>query len=126
MINLFDSVMNNAKEQCVIDFIDRIWNNGRFDETSRYLHPSFKDHGLPVNCQNQLGFILYLKALGKECRHQTSIEDIACEGNMVMVRFKIESVRLTEELLETRFGHRYFRMEDDQIIDHWEVFDNKW
>jgi predicted SnoaL-like aldol condensation-catalyzing enzyme len=117
--------MPNVKKQCVIDFIDCIWNKGRFEQASLYLHPLFKDHGLPADCQNRFGFILYLKALAKECRHKTTVQYLVCEGNMVMIRFKIESICTADESIETRFGHRYFRMADDQIIDHWEVFDNK-
>ncbi|MCE7072569.1 ester cyclase [Dyadobacter sp. CY327] len=115
--------MENLNQQCAIGFIEDIWNMGRFEKLGNYLHADFCDHSLPDFCQNRYGLILYLKALGRELKHHTSMEEITCEGELVVIRFSLLSSRRTSHQDEKSvvLGYRYLRMQENKIVDHWEM-----
>ncbi|WP_026632508.1 ester cyclase [Dyadobacter alkalitolerans] len=115
--------MENLNQQCAVGFIEDIWNMGRFEKLSNYLHADFRDHSLPKFCQNRFGLILYLKAVKKELRHHTSIEELTCEGELVVIRFSLLSSRRDSQQDEKSVvrGYRYLRMRENKIIDHWEM-----
>jgi predicted SnoaL-like aldol condensation-catalyzing enzyme len=115
--------MENLNQQCAVGFIEDIWNMGRFEKLGNYLHADFCDHSLPDFCQNKFGLILYLKAMGKELKHHTWIEELTCQRELVVIRFILLSTCKNSNQDENSIvrGYRYLRMQENKIIDHWEM-----
>ena len=119
--------MEVSNRKFAAEFIEEIWNNNRFDTLSEFLAPEFKDHSLPFpGLQNRAGLVLYIKKLTHVFCHKTTIEGIACEGDMVYMQVKIElQARLNysgQSLQKINLlGYRYLKFNNQKITDHWEA-----
>lgn len=116
-------------EDCVRDFIDRIWNKCIFSEMEHYLHRDFIDHSMPFyHFKNQNGLLLYLRELNDRVCHQTVIVELVVVKNYILLDTRIHA---TPVQLETETEHpdeiinaiRLFKIQDRKIIAHWEFID---
>ena len=96
-----------------------------------FLHPDFRDFSQPfLAVQNTSGLRLYLKEIGKVFTHKTSIQDLACEGELVSLKVKIDFTLIEiPDLIEAGYhvislsGYRYLKMSEGRILNHWDDLD---
>jgi predicted SnoaL-like aldol condensation-catalyzing enzyme len=119
--------MQDLNSICVTGFIEKIWNEKKFDLIFDFVHHRFKDHSLPiVGYQNSSALVHYIRAIGKTLHHTTFIENLVCESNMVTVQIKIELHTVNSDLDDTQCykgfveGYRFFKLSDQKIVEHWE------
>jgi predicted SnoaL-like aldol condensation-catalyzing enzyme len=116
-------------EDCVRDFIDRIWNKCIFSEMEQYLHRDFIDHSMPFHhFKNQNGLLLYLQELNGRVHHRTVIVELIVLKNYVLLDTRIHATPIQLET-ESEYHNeiinaiRLFRIQDGKIIAHWEFID---
>ena len=78
--------------------------------------------------QNSIGLSIYLKQLSDCFQHKTIIEGVACEDDMVYIKFLIELLPIIRcdgyiECKITISGYRYLKFAEGKIIDHWEIIE---
>jgi predicted SnoaL-like aldol condensation-catalyzing enzyme len=117
------------QEDCVRDFIERIWNEGIFSEMGQYLHQDFIDHSMPFHhFKNENGLLFYLQELSRRVRHHAVIVDLVVINNFILLDTRIhvtlvQSENEGEQYSENINAMRLFRMEDGKIKEHWEFID---
>jgi predicted ester cyclase len=118
-------------KELVISYIYDIWNKEKFERLFTYIHPDFIDHSLPKPLPtNSEGLMLWIMGTSKSFEHKTTIEDMVCEDNKVMIRVKMQmkhiglwrAIEPTGAEIAT-VGYRHFRIEDGKIIEHWALVD---
>lgn len=121
-------LMEELYKNCAFGFIENIWNNGRFDKLSDFLHPAFRDHSMPFFAvQNESGLRQYIQKLSQEFTHKTVVDAFSCEGDMVALSitielksFQISGYDYLQDQPVVLRGFRYLRMLDGKIRDHWD------
>ena len=123
--------MSTKNKTIVLNFIEEIWNENRYDKIDEYLSPNFIDYGLPPNLPaNREGTKLWVIGTSKSFEHKTAIEDSVCEENRVMLKIKMQlkHIGVWRDIEPTNLeistvGYRFFKLSDDKIIEHWALID---
>jgi hypothetical protein len=75
----------------VQNFITRIWNNREFDRLDNFLHPEFKDYGLPALFPpNKEGTKKWIIDTGLSFEHKTVIEDQVTQGEKSIIKIRMD------------------------------------
>jgi len=123
--------MSTQNKSIVLDFIEEIWNNNRFDKLDSFIHPSFKDYSLSEPLLgSHAGLEMWVRETGKSFEHRTIIEESACEGNTVILRIKMllkhigkwRDIEPTGAEITT-VGYRCFKLSDGLITEHHALID---
>lgn len=118
-------------KQLAANFIEDIWNQQQFDKLDRYLHPDYVDHSLPtVFSPDRAGLLKWIQATSQSFSHQTIIEDQVTEGNKTILKITMmmthiglwRGIEATGAQVRTT-GYRFYRMADNQLIEHWAAID---
>jgi len=124
---------NNLEQNkhLVANFIEAIWNKGRFDELGAYIHPDFVDHSLPAAFAADVeGLKRWITATGQSFEHRSLIEAQVTEGDRSMIKIRMflkhigpwRGIEPTGVEITT-VGYRYFRLVGGRIIEHWALLD---
>jgi predicted ester cyclase len=122
---------NLLKKELIIGFIYNIWNKEQFERILDFIHPDFVDHSLPNPLpKNSEGLMLWIMGTSKSFEHKTTIEDMVCEDDKVMVKIRMNmkhigiwrNIEPTGAEIST-IGYRHFRIKNDKIIEHWALVD---
>ena len=125
------SVTSNKK--VVEQFIQQIWNNRELENLDRFIHNEYYDHSFVQGvAPNTEGLKFWIQASSTSFHHQTVIESIMAEDDMVTVRisFKIKHTGKWRNIeasgKEVRVkGFRQFRLKDSRIAEHWALLDGE-
>lgn len=123
--------MNTTNKSIVSNFIEEIWNQQQFEKIDTYIAPNFIDHSLPPTLPaNKQGMKDWIIGTGKSFEHKTSIDDIVCEDNKVMIKItmRLKHIGVWRDIEPTfleisTVGYRYYRIEDEKIIGQWSLLD---
>ena len=123
--------MNSQNKTIVINFIEDIWNKNRFEKIDQYLSSDFTDHSLPPALPaDKEGMQLWITQTGKSFEHTTIVEDIVCESNKVMLKFKmhLKHIGVWRGIEPTHYrisivGYRYYQLKEGKITAHWALLD---
>jgi predicted ester cyclase len=124
--------MNNPfNKELIIGYIYDIWNKEQFERLLDYIHSDFIDHSLPPQLPtNSEGLMLWIMGTSKAFEHKTTIEDMVCEGDKVMIKIRMtmkhigiwRNIEPTGATIST-MGYRHFRIKNGRIIEHWALID---
>ena len=123
--------MNSENKSIVTNFIEEIWNQNQFAKINSYLSNDFVDHSLPPTLPaSKDGMKLWIIGTGKSFEHKTTIDDIVCEDNKVMLRIKMQMkhIGVWRDIEPTHaeisaVGYRYYKLSKGKIIEHWALID---
>ena len=112
-------------------YIDVIWNQGDTSRLEEFLHPSFTDHGIPGNLPpNAEGLKQWIAQTHSSFVPETIIEDQVTEDNKSMIKITMRMKHIgtwrgiaATGLTVTTKGYRCFRLQNNQIIEHWALID---
>jgi hypothetical protein len=77
--------------ELVEQFIDQIWNNRDFNSLDKYVHDAFKDHSLHRPLPgNKSDLKNWIEGIGASFEHKTIIESQVNEGDLSIVKIKME------------------------------------
>jgi hypothetical protein len=115
----------------VQNFIIQIWNNRAFENLDDFLHPDFKDYGLPaIFPPNKEGTKKWIIDTSVSFDHNTVIEEQVTQGekSIVKIRMNLKHVGVWRDIKPTGIdlhtvGYRYFKLKDGKIIEHWALID---
>ena len=72
----------------------------------------------------------WIVGTGKSFEHKTIIDDIVCEDNKVMLKFKMQMkhIGIWRDIEPTHckvstVGYMYYKLADGKIIEHWALID---
>lgn len=123
--------MSTQNKSIVLNFIEEIWNNNRFDKLDDFIHPSFQDYSLPEQLPvSRAGLEMWVRETGKSFEHRTIIEGSAAEGNTVILRIKMllkhigkwRDIEPTGAEITT-IGYRCFKLSGGLITEHYALID---
>lgn len=123
--------MNSENKTIITNFIEDIWNKNQFDKIGQYISPNFIDHSLPPNLPaDKEGMKRWIIGTGKSFEHTTIIEDMVCENNKVMLKFKMhmKHIGAWRGIEPTCYevstvGYRYYQLTNGKITEHWALLD---
>ena len=102
-------------------FIERIWNESRFEELPEFLHDQFVDYSIPVkSLQNHIGLKLYLRKLSESVSHHTEIDEYSEYDDLVICHITLKWNSGNQNGVLS--GRRIFRIKEGKILHHWECF----
>ena len=125
--------MQTAIKLIAQNFIEEIWNQRKFQNLEKYLHPEFTDHSLPPNLPaNKVGLRIWISATGKSFEHETIIEDTVAEGDKIILKIRMKlkhigawrSIESSGKKIETT-GYRYLLFRGNKILNHWALIDGE-
>jgi predicted SnoaL-like aldol condensation-catalyzing enzyme len=124
-------MMNSTNKTIIINFMEEIWNQNRFEEIDNYVSENFIDHSLPPTLPaDKEGMKLWIIGTGKSFEHKTFIDDIVCEEDKVMlkIRMQLKHIGVWRDIEPTHFeistvGYRYYKLADEKIVEHWALLD---
>lgn len=111
----------------VVNYINQIWNQKRFEALSDYLDDDYADHSIPyLSFQNKEGLLLYLRELALTVSHKTEIVGLTTLGELVIchIRITVSGLVMADKVsegTEVFYGYRTFRMCNGKIAEHWEI-----
>lgn len=117
--------------QLVQEYMELIWNQHRFDQLPRLLHPDFHDHSLPPAFPaTAAGVQAWVASTSAAFRHHTITDEQVTEGEKSMLKIRMRLTHIGEwrgipatgRTVEA-VGYRYFRLEDGKIREHWTLLD---
>lgn len=117
--------------QLVQEYIEVIWNQQRFDQMPRLLHPDYHDHSLPPALPTTAaGTEAWVRGTSASFAHRTTIDEQVSEGEKTMLKIRMHlthigewrGIAATGRTVEA-VGYRYFRLEDGKIREHWTLLD---
>lgn len=122
---------NENNTHLIIDFIETIWNENKFDQLDNFLHPDFIDHSLPPNFPaNAAGLKSWVIGTGQAFEHRTVIEEQVTENNksIIKIRMLLKHIGSWRDIAPTGLeistvGYRNFKIQDGKIIEHWALID---
>ncbi len=123
--------MSIQNKSIVLDFIEEIWNNNRFDKLDSFIHPSFKDYSTPQQLPaGSAGLEMWIRETGKSFEHSTIIEESVEEGDTVILRIKMllkhrgkwRDIDPTDAAITT-VGYRCFKLSEGLITEHHALID---
>ncbi len=123
--------MHSTNKTTVLNFIEDIWNQNRFEIIDRYISADFMDHSLPPALPaNKEGMMLWIRATGKSFEHKTVVDDMVCEGDQVMLKLTMQlkhigawrDIEPTHAEIST-IGYRYYKLSNGKIREHWALID---
>ena len=117
--------------QLVQEYMELIWNQQRFDQLPRLLHPAFHDHSLPpAFATTAAGVQAWVASTSTAFEHHTIIDEQVTEGEKSMLKIRMRLIHIGEWRNIPATGHtveavgyRYFRLEDGKIREHWTLLD---
>jgi predicted SnoaL-like aldol condensation-catalyzing enzyme len=123
--------MNSANKTIVLNFIEEIWNQNRFEKIDTYISAGFIDHSLPptfpANKEGMKGWVI---ATGNSFEHRTIIDGIVCEDDKVMLKLTMQLKHIgtwrgiePTHLDISTVGYRYYKLTEGKIIEHWSLLD---
>ncbi len=123
--------MNSERKTIIVNFIEEIWNQNRFEKIDSYVSSDFIDHSLPPTLPaNKDGMKLWIIGTGKSFEHKTIIEDMVCEDDKVMLkmRMNLKHTGVWRDIEPTHFeistvGYRYYKLAAGKITEHWALID---
>jgi predicted SnoaL-like aldol condensation-catalyzing enzyme len=130
-VSIIIQLMNRTNKQLISHFIETIWNQQQFNELDSFLHPDYQDFSLPPSLpENKEGLKSWILGTGVSFEHKTIVEEMVCEGDKVMVKFKmlLKHIGTWRDIEPTgadihAVGYRYFTISNNQIIGHWALVD---
>jgi steroid delta-isomerase-like uncharacterized protein len=125
--------MDDAHKALVRQFVETIWNEGRFDEAQGFFADDFVDHnpvmpGLPAGVEGaRLVFSTYMRAF-PDLRF--TVHDIIVEGDRVAWRWNSRGTHLDEFMGVPASGRQIathgvevYRIVSGKIAERWGSFD---
>lgn len=115
------------------NFIREIWNQRRFQNLEKYLHPDFTDHSLPPNLPaNKEGLKIWVSGTDKSFEHETFIEDMVSEDDKIILKIRMKlkhigtwrGIEASGRHIET-IGYRYLLFKENKILYHWALIDGE-
>lgn len=122
-------VLIQSHKDCVLNFIEHVWNKNIFNDMEQFLYRDFIDHSMPFqHFKNQNGLVLYLRELSNKVSHHTVIVDLVVVKDYVLVDTRIHVILVQPETegdqhIEIINAMRLFRIQDGEIIEHWEFIE---
>lgn len=117
--------------QLITSYIETIWNQRRFDKLAAFIHPDFTDHSLPPSLPAGVeGLQQWITMTGQSFEHTTIIDDQVTEAGKTILKISMQlkhigqwrDIPATGTALSA-VGYRFFRVEDQKIIEHWALID---
>lgn len=120
----------NTRE-LITGYVEHIWNRRDFDLMKVYCHPDFIDHSLPDTIPpDASGVRQWILLTGASFDHRTVISEQVTEKDksMIKIRMYLRHIgrwrNLDATLKEVAVvGYRFFRIKDQQILEHWGLID---
>ena len=120
----------NVRE-IVAEFIEEIWNGGRFERIDEFVDSCLVDHTLaPSFGSGREGLVDWIRETGTSFEHETTIEEQVCEKDISMVRLTMRMKHIgTWRGIEpagrevSAKGYRCFRVRDGRIVEAWGLID---
>lgn len=123
--------MNTKNKSIIANFIEEIWNQQLLDNISHYIADGYVDHSLPPSFPiNMEGTKLWIIETGKSFKHHTTIEEMLCENDKVMLKIRMHLIHIGSSrnieptsLEISTIGYRFYKMSEGKIIEHWSLLD---
>lgn len=123
--------MNTLNKSIVVNFIETIWNQQKFEAVDEFIAPRYTDHSLPPALPaNKEGLLQWIIETRKSFEHATLIDDMVAEDNKVMIKIRMQlkhmgiwrNIEPTHKEVSV-VGYRYYKLEEGKIISHWGLID---
>jgi len=119
----------SANARLVADFIESFWNAKNETCLEQFIHSGYVDHAYqPADAAGLQAMLRQLSAAFPD--HRQTVEQLVCEGDLVMVRLALHGTHQGEFRGTPATGlavaapmYRTFRLADGRIAEHWALFD---